>query len=398
MVKKILKLVFVMCLTGGLLYAGEVALVTDISGEVTASWLEPVPDGDTNADGDRGRHEWQVELAEMLPAGADIKTGEKSSLTLIHLAGNVEYMLGAGALARITEEGVEGEAIASTPMQLVSTDINLDGAMQNQVGAVVADQEHRETISNADAYDKISSRIGNKSFQPDITDGYSFEDNVGCEEKSAELKSDDVAQQLQQAQQALQAQQAQQALQALQAQQTQQAQQIQPEPVPPAAPLKLENPAEPSASSAGMAPQSQLAGSVAEPLEIKKAKSLKIETGFALPEEMLVEVRSNNEQLSVARYAIKISTDYEGWVNIRFVAQLTDKDFELLLKGDKGHRTITMHVEKDSRPSIAQAWRLEKSGLLAQAASEWLQLHANGMEAAKVALHLKRIRSKLLEE
>lgn len=393
MVKKILKLVFVMCLTGGLLYAGEVALVTDISGEVTASWLEPASDGNENADGERGRHEWQVGLAEMLPAGADIKTGEKSAITLVHLTGNVEYMLGAGAFARITEEGIEGEAVASAPMLLVSTDIDLDGTMRNQVGAVVSDHEHRETFDNHDMTDKISASYSpeiNKSGNFINSDNYDF--GADLEEKAKELKSDDIAQQLQQAQQALQAQ------QTLQAMQAQQARQIQPEPVPPAAPVKLENPAELSASSAGMASPADLGGSSAETAANIKKKSLPGETGFALPEEMLAEVRSANEQLSVASYAIKISSDYEGWVNIRFVAQVTDKDFELLLKGDKGSRTITMHVEKASRPSIALAWRLEKSGLLAQAASEWLQLQAGGMEATKVALHLKRIRSKLLEE
>ncbi|OGK12719.1 MAG: hypothetical protein A2W80_18120 [Candidatus Riflebacteria bacterium GWC2_50_8] len=371
MVKKILKLVFVMCLTGSLLYAGEVALVTDISGEVTASWLEPVPDGDENADGERGRHEWQVELAEMLPAGADIKTGEKSSLTLIHLAGNVEYTLGAGAFARVTEEGVEGEAIASTPMQLVSTDINLDGAMQNQVGAVVADQEHRETIANQEAiatqeaYKKMLSRTVNKGIQPKIPDGDSFDSNVERETIQGELKSDD--------------------------------QEMLPvSPQPEAA--KLEESSDAAAGASGLAPQTSLAASAVETDAKKKDKSSIIETGFALPEEMLAEVRSANEQLSVASYTIKVITDHEGWVNIRFVAQVMDKDFELLLKGDKGRRTVTMHVERDSRPSIALAWRLEKSGLLAQAASEWLQLQAGGMDAAKVALHLKRIRGKLLAE
>ncbi|HAE40006.1 MAG TPA: hypothetical protein DCG57_15455 [Candidatus Riflebacteria bacterium] len=150
-----------------------------------------------------------------------------------------------------------------------------------------------------------------------------------------------------------------------------------------------------------MAPQTDQGGSsagISEFAGVIKKKSLPGETGFALPEEMLAAVRSTNENLSVDGYEIKLSTDYEGWVNFRFVAQVTDKDFALLLKGDKAKRTITMHVEKDSKASIALAWRLEKSGLLAQAASEWLQLQAAGMDDAKVALHLKRIRNKMLAE
>ncbi|EKD81495.1 MAG: hypothetical protein ACD_39C01782G0002, partial [uncultured bacterium] len=95
MLKKIFELVFLMCLTGGLLYAGEVALVTDLSGDVTASWLEPVAGEDKTAGEERGRHEWKVELAEMLPAGADIKTASESSLTIVHLTGNVEYRVAA---------------------------------------------------------------------------------------------------------------------------------------------------------------------------------------------------------------------------------------------------------------------------------------------------------------
>ncbi|PKL42639.1 MAG: hypothetical protein CVV41_13910 [Candidatus Riflebacteria bacterium HGW-Riflebacteria-1] len=405
MVKKILELVLLMCFTGGLLYAGEVALVTDISGTVIATWLEPAADGTENANSERGRHEWPVELAEMLPAGADIKTGKESAITLVHLTGNVEYTLGAGAFARITEEGIEGEAVASAPMQLVSTDINLDGTMRNQVGAVVSDHEHQQTIGNEDTYDKgwkiRASRSQNNGIIQTLKSNDDFDYVADREEKAKELKSDDIAQHASQAQRELQAQQAQQALQelqALQALQTQQAQQAQQAQPAPAAPVKLEDPAEPSASSDGMAPPAGLGGSSTEPAANIKKKSLPGETGFALPEEMLAAVRSTNENLSVDGYEIKLNTDYEGWVNFRFVAQVTDKDFALLLKGDKARRTIAMHVEKDSKASIALAWRLEKSGLLAQAASEWLQLQAAGMDEAKVALHLKRIRNKMLAE
>ncbi|EKD83348.1 MAG: hypothetical protein ACD_39C00736G0001, partial [uncultured bacterium] len=123
-----------------------------------------------------------------------------------------------------------------------------------------------------------------------------------------------------------------------------------------------------------------------------------IETGFALPVEMIAEICSNETMPGIEGYELTFGSEHEGWLAAKLTVATIDEDIALQLKGDLAHRALILHVEADTTPSVAYAWRLEKSGLLAQAASVWMALQAEGMDAAKVALHLKRIKGKLLTE
>ena len=120
-----------------------------------------------------------------------------------------------------------------------------------------------------------------------------------------------------------------------------------------------------------------------------------VDACFALPREVFDMVYPADASLDVANYEINVLDEFGGWIDFNFKTQIVDKDFSLNIRGSKGTLPITLHVEA-AAPSVVYAWRLEKSGLLAQAASIWLKLQDGGMTETKVAPHLKRIRAKLL--
>lgn len=361
MTAKILKLL-VICLTlsAGVYAASEdVALITALTGVATASWVEPEADGSPTTDENRRSHEWSIEIAEMLPVGAEITTGADSELTLIHLAGNVEYNLGAFAQARITEDRVEGLDIASMPVNLVSANLGLGSSMQNQVGAVISDHVEGQQISKInDSYDSG----GNKS--------------VSFSELSREMRDKGPELSIE----------------------------MQPLPAPAPKTVDFRLPATPSPSE-----QLDLATDNESKVDLEeKAKSeygkkrespqtiAMVEACFALPREILDQVYPADASLDVKDYEIDVVADFGGWINFNFQTNMVDCDFNLKIRGKSGVLPITLHVE-NAAPSVAYAWRLEKSGLLAQAASIWLKLQAEGMSEKKVAPHLKRIREKLLQ-
>lgn len=361
MTVKIFKLVLVcLILTASVHAAGEdVALVTALTGTATASWVEPVADESQVKDEDRRSHEWKLEVAEMLPAGAEVKTGADSELTIIHLAGNVEYNIGPLAQVRISDDKVEGQDVVSMPVKLVSADLGLAGSMQNQVGAVISDHvEEGHASSLQDSYDTG----GTKSV--------SFELNRETEEKASRLSIE-----------------------------------LQPAPAPAAAsgaaarmPVSSLPVARISSSDEESEDRldAQVENEYAKKREEMPQTLVMVEACFALPKEILTKVAPEDAGLEVADYEIKMVDTFGGWVDFNFKTPVVEKNFNLNIKGSSGILPITLHVE-DAMPSVAYAWRLEKSGLLAQAASIWLKLQAGGMAETRVAPHLKRIREKLLQ-
>jgi len=108
-------------LSASVLMASDAALVTEKAGDVSAT-LE----GET----------WQVELADLLPDGVEIKVAADGSLVIVHLQTNHEYRFGPAAEAQISLAGVSGENLASAALELVTADIALSNEMTNQTGAV----------------------------------------------------------------------------------------------------------------------------------------------------------------------------------------------------------------------------------------------------------------------
>lgn len=325
---QLVKLIFVICfiLTCPVFaMAEDVALVTELFGTATASWQDPAAAED-KAGKEEGRYDWQLEVAEMLPAGAEISTGEESSLTIIHLVSNIEYHLGSGSRARLSDLAIEGDAVVSEEeVRLVSTDISLEESMQNQVGAVVADHLHLDinrspspSQSNSiSVLSELDDQFGNQSFRTVLS--------------SADQKKADT--------------------------------------------------------------EDTPGGTV---LKRGREQSLPKPAIFALPIEMVEAMSSKSERLHVKDCQLDIATNHEGWVEFSMAAPELDQDFAFKLVGDKGTRRLVLHVESSTQPSAHLAWRLEKSGLLAQAAAVWLELQNQGVEATKVTPHLERIKARLL--
>ncbi len=352
MTAKILKLLLVcLALAAGAYAAGEdVALVTALTGTASASWIEPVPDDSQVSDENRRSHEWRLEVAEMLPAGAEITTGADSELTIIHLAGNVEYNVGASAQVRITADKVEGQDVVSMPVKMVSADLGLGSSMQNQVGAVISDHvDGGQPVSSQAEYSKID---GNKSVS-------------GFAQLSRELKEKKLNFS------------------------------ITPSPAPaPSVPPTRQPSAADNYEPETPNESDEEAGASAK-LEVPQTVKM-VEACFALPREILNAVSPVDASLEIDDYEIKLVDSFGGWVDFSFNTSLIDKNFNLQISGSNGSLPITLHIE-ETPPSVTYAWRLEKSGLLAQAASIWLKLQAGGMTETKVAPHLKRIREKLLQ-
>lgn len=344
MAKRLFKMVFFMCLISCLLYANDAVLVTDLSGEISASCFEPVTGVESVVGEERGRIDWQVELADMLSAGTRIKTGLGATITLIHLVNNVEYRLGAESQALITDEGVEGQNLSSEPVRLVSTNLGLGSTMQHQVGAVVADQ----IIINHDLAKEL--------------------ERVPSSNQLVTKKSETII---------------------------------------PAAPvdqttlaLSITNAESSRQQTPGITDISRGQKSIIDEddsmLDSESDEQKKeLTAAFALPRAIFDKVCSSEQGLQVEGYDIRYVEAHGGWVDIHCIAPIAGKNFDLNITGDKGYVPVTLHVEVDETPSIALAWRLEESGLLAQAASMWLSMEAAGMDSKKIAVHLKRIKDKL---
>lgn len=127
--------VFVMLAMAAFVFAADVALVTWVEGEVTASIQDDTTDE---------VHEWLVEAAEMLPVDVEIMVQEDSSLKFVHFHNNVEYDFGADSWLQIIKDDVLSEQeFASSALQMVSAKFELDKSMRQQVGAVIADAQPR---------------------------------------------------------------------------------------------------------------------------------------------------------------------------------------------------------------------------------------------------------------
>jgi hypothetical protein len=115
-------LVFLPMITG---VAAEVALVTELSGTVTASSTD-----------DR----WNVSLAEILDAGVELRVASDSSMAFIHMLANDEYRLASGAVVSLDVAGATGSGFERQSLQIVSANPDLGADSQNQAGTTHVDR------------------------------------------------------------------------------------------------------------------------------------------------------------------------------------------------------------------------------------------------------------------
>lgn len=353
-------------LTAGLLGAAEVALVTEKTGSVTATMAS-----DT----------WEIELAEILQDGVEIKVGSDGSLVIIHLPTNQEYRFAANATANVAMASVTGENFTSTAVQMVSGQVGLGQEMANQTGAV--NPERVGVASPAPAPAPSLQRSANilpppavdpntTGKQPEILAADSSDEAKGpVVDPSGNKAIDNFASQEHEERMDLE-------------KSSLSTQGFAPR-KPKNAIIQADKIDEPSAEAGAQAGASPVA--VDEPLA---------DMTLALPSEVFARICSDESSFSVAGEKLtgsRIKYASEGWVEIDIFCE---EGFSGNMSLNGNVASMTIEAFAPAIASVAAAWRLEKHGHLYQAAAMWLTLQKDGLPEKKVAPHLKRIKAAIL--
>lgn len=360
--------------------AADVALVTEITGTVQASLA-----GD----------EWNVGLAEMLPDGVEVKVSEDGSLVLVHLATNREYRFEPQGNGKITLAGVAGDKISASEIELVSANLNLGREMGNQTGAVdpgrvnVAVQSAPPPPSAAAPAapaapapapvpsdemmeERKAGPRGSMIPQEEIKDSSSVDGSLESAREVAisssyKAKSASIARK----------------------------------------PLKEEFDSE----APGVAPEIDAladqetgadagitaAGSSENEAATTDAAPAAKFVSLAFPAEVFAKFCSDEASLKVTAdkdLISRVNYPANDWVEIEIEgAESFAGTFSLA--GNLASFSVDAIVVGTA--SIIEAWKLEKSGKLHQAAAMWLALQKSGLAPEKVAPHLKRLKAAILE-
>ncbi|HPT44323.1 MAG TPA: hypothetical protein PLM07_00320 [Candidatus Rifleibacterium sp.] len=350
-----LVLLFCFILPVSMLAAAEVAMVTDKTGSVQASLA-----------GDK----WEVELAEILPDGVEIKVAPDGSLVLIHLPTNQEYRFSADATATISLAAVVGGNFTSSAVELVSSDLALGQNMANQTGAV-----NPERIVGASAAPPPPAPARQQELRPSISDeglnksaeiDEKIDKEIGMTPEIAVPQAPD-------------------------------------EPIADAfetdKPSESESMPDNGAMTAGAAPSSSEAGSLkSEESDNAKAAPAPAVAPlcFAMPTEVFTGICDAESSFDVSGAGVSsfsLGSPVDGWCefSVDYTGAATST---FNLGGNLASMTVAVVVTAED--SIVAAWKLEKSGYLYQAAAMWLNMQKNGLPAARVSLHLKRIKAAML--
>ncbi|MDD3147063.1 MAG: hypothetical protein PHD82_07160 [Candidatus Riflebacteria bacterium] len=370
------RVIFFCCclLAASPLGAAEVALVTEKKGSVTATMAS-----DT----------WEVELAEILEDGVEIKVAADGSMVVIHLPTSHEYRFAGDAKAQINIGGVVGEKFSSTALQMVSGKVALSQDMANQTGAVNPERVGvmPETVpAHAPSQDEIMvppARIRPSRPMPrmpelpsgseiTITD-LSENSESGSVTQASELSSDpddnfDRENRYSDDETAARA----------------------------ATQLINKNKTSADDADAGISKKAEDIADLA--IDSQKASVVDSASGIylAMPAEVFNTICSEETSFNVAGDNLsgsRINYETEGWVEIAVDCEAFSGN--LSLNGNLA--SITFEAFAPLKPSIAAAWKLEKNGNLFQAAGMWLTLQKNGLPVSKVAPHLKRIKAAILK-
>ncbi len=361
----------------GVLSAAEVALVTEKTGKVQASFA-----GD----------EWEIELAEMLPDGVEIKVSPDGSLILVHLPTSKEYRFTADATAKITMASVTGEKFTAGEVELVSSNINLGNQMGDQTGAVNPDTVNMPGAANyaepvpapAPAQSSVpapalarkpklnqSARPEADKLVPDMISVQSETENT----KSIDLGSDSENRE------------------SYQGEETKKKEDTL---APATKPEQTVSPQEDSydsgADSSGVSPIGGSNGSSDEGQATTPGFIL------ALPAEVFAKICSDETSFKVTGENVtgsRINFAVEGWIEAEVDSSAATSG-TLLLNGNLASISVEICAPVTGS-TIIEAWKLEKTGHLYQAAAMWIALQKKGLPAAKVAPHLKRLKAAILE-
>ncbi|GAB4282288.1 MAG: hypothetical protein Kow0029_27760 [Candidatus Rifleibacteriota bacterium] len=78
---------------------------------------------------------WDVEVAEMLPDGVELKTPGDNSLKLIHLGNDMEYLIEENSTVIVDSNGITGSDVSGKEIKLLVAGQNLGNEMNQQTGA-----------------------------------------------------------------------------------------------------------------------------------------------------------------------------------------------------------------------------------------------------------------------
>ena len=349
-------------------HAADVALVTEKTGTVQASLA-----GD----------EWNVELAEMLPDGVEIKVSEDGSLVLVHLPTNQEYRFEPQATAKLTLAAVTGEKFTASALELVSADLDLSQAMGNQTGAV---EPGRVNVAVQPAPPPAAAPVpAPKNMdemkagprpsmlpQEDPGDSAAADSYPEAAREMPPLASDDLKK-------------------ARIAQK----------------PMKEEfDLATPAAASEIDAIADNETGAAAGITASGSSESEETSAGgasdapvsrLAFPAEVFAKFCSDETGLKVKtdKYLVsRVNYPVDGWVEVEMEGS---GNFAGTLNLEGNIATFSVDVVVVGAILIIDAWKLEKSGRLYQAAAMWLALQKSGLAPEKVAPNLKRLKEAILK-
>lgn len=317
------------------LYGAEVALVTSLTGSASACI---------------DKESWAVTLAEIFSDGVEIKVGENSSMVIVHMLNNQEYILHAGALASISITEISGDKVEAKALQMVSSDLSLG-----------LDSAHQAGSASVDRSDAILSV--NKSSEADDGNAPATLDS------SAGNNVSGVAPQVS---------------------------------APAPAPAPSEPREMPKRKMQNVITKSFSQDNFEEKMESRETASGRIldnivipEVKLAIPMEKLAEISKSSVITDiVGGSSFSSSEPVNGWVDIN-VSIATSTEMLLEIQGELGKFPVKVKADV-AEISMVEAWKLEKAGFLWQAASMWIAIrNADELSAGKVAIHLKRLQEKM---
>lgn len=381
-------------LSGSGLFAGEVALVTSVKGIVQAELAS---------------ESWEVEIAEMLPDGVEIKVSSDGSLVLVHLPTSYEYRFSAESSAVISQAGVIGDKFASSAIQLVSSDVNLNREMGNQTGAVNPERVGASSLrgsgrpqASAPAPAPVPAPIlapppppvGAEPMNDSFNKGSDFDSGnlIAPEQKPAEnLDSIPAASSEKSVELAMQEMKmsAESAMNEEKARREKTAKDS-------AASIKSENKSEVDEEAQEQAASSGISGFAAD-AETDVAGPQAPSVTLAMPAEIFAKICTDETSFKVSgdKVADKaLDFPIEHWVSIKLLYGTEGYDNAIVLNGNVG--SMSIEIADPVPATIVAAWKLEKSGRLYQAAALWLELLQTGMPVKNITPHLNRIKAQIL--
>lgn len=354
--------------------AADVALVTEKTGTVQASLA-----GD----------EWNVELAEMLPDGVEIKVSEDGSLVLVHLPTNQEYRFAPQASAKLTLAAVTGEKFTASAVELVSADLNLSQSMSNQTGAVEPGRVNVAVQSAPPPPPVVTPAAPAPA--PIPSDEIMEERKAGprgsiipSEEIKDSSSTDNYSEPAREAA-------VPDAYKSLSLARKPQKEEFDSSSLG-AAP-EIEASAD---QESGAAAGNTIAGSSESEVAPAGAMPAAKVVCLAFPAEVFAKFCSD-ETLKVKTdkdFVSRINYPATGWVEVE-IEGADNFAGTFNLEGNLASFSVDFVVAGTA--SIIEAWKLEKSGKFYQAAAMWLTLQKSGLAAEKVAPHLKRLKATILE-